>query len=197
MMVNTMDMSAPVTRGELREELDRAFEERLAPFATKADLEPFATKADLEPLVTKDYLEERLKNTASKEDLNTWGGALFEKLKDGIAALGKELRNGLKEDFKGMKDELKAELKEELTAALSAEFAQHVRSMEDTFRKQVSTFDDKYKDLPGRVHRLEGAVFSNDKSGDTPEDKPGAKAESKKGRRSVRPSTPARSPKRR
>src|SRR6185295_477676 len=98
-----MDMSAPVTRGELREELDR-----------------FATKADLERLVTKEFLEERLESMAKK---------------------------------------------------LSEELAQHVRSIEETFRKQLSVFDDKYTDLPGRVKRLEDEVFPDDKPVDRAEHK--------------------------
>ncbi|HSR97051.1 MAG TPA: hypothetical protein VLM79_08385 [Kofleriaceae bacterium] len=143
MMVNTMDMSAPVTRGELREELDRAFEQRLAPlatkaelaqlatkaelaqFATKADLAQFATKADLERLVTKDDLEKRLEPLVTKEFFETRLEAMESKL--------------------------------------SAELAKHVKAIEETFQKQVSTFDDKYKELPGRVERLEGAVFREDK----------------------------------
>jgi len=168
MMVDTMDMSAPVTRGELREELDRAFEQRLA------------------PLVTKEHLEERLKTMASKEDLDTWGGALLEEIKKRIR---EELRSGMNE----MKSELKSDL--------NVEFTKSIKSMEETFRKQVSTFDDKYMDLPKRVTRLEGAVFPDNQQDNKPatrsDDKPGAKAESKKARQVTHSSKPARSPKRR
>jgi hypothetical protein len=215
-MVSTMDMSAPVTRGELREELDRAFEVRLAPFATKVELAQLATKAELESLVTKEYLEERLEPLVTKEyleerleplvtkeyleehleerleplatkkDLETWGGALLEELKKRIA---EGLKGGL------------TEIKE----ALSTELGKHVKSMEETFAKQVSAFDDKYKELPWRVNRLEGAVFPDGK----PEGKPAEKSDDNKerpeepkakappGEKKTRSSTSARSPKRR
>jgi hypothetical protein len=60
-MVNSTDMSTPVTRGELRDELmqlRREFKQQLEPLATKAELEPLATKVELE----------------------LWGGALLARL---------------------------------------------------------------------------------------------------------------------
>jgi chromosome segregation ATPase len=119
-------MSTPVTRGELREEiqrldlrlddLDQKLEQRLAQMATKADLaqlaSQMATKADLAQLASQ---------MATKADLNTWGGALFERL---------------------------------LT-----ELARHTKAIQEALSTQISTFDDKYADLPARVRHLEAAVF--------------------------------------
>ena len=92
-MTSAMDVSAPVTRGELRaeiEQLEIRLEQRLALMATKADLE-------------------------------IWAGALMERM--------------------------------------SAEIARHTRAVQEEMRSQVAVIDDKYKDLPGRVSRLEAAVF--------------------------------------
>jgi hypothetical protein len=176
MMVNTMDMSAPVTRGELREELDRAFEQRLGPLVTKEYLEQ-----RLEPLVTKEYLENRLEPLVTKEYLEN---RLDERLEPLVTKEYLENRLDGRLAPLATKDDLKA-----MHTELSAELAQHVKSLGEILRMQVSVFDDKYMDLPGRVNRLEGAVFPADR----PDDEPDARAKSKKERRS----TPARSPKRR
>ncbi|HMG56356.1 MAG TPA: hypothetical protein VK601_22810 [Kofleriaceae bacterium] len=112
-MVGPGDMSTPVTRGELREEiqrldlrldrLDQKFEQRFAQMATKDDLAELAARM------------------ATKADLEIWGGALFERL---------------------------------LT-----ELARHTKAIQEALSTQVSTIDDKYADLPGRVSHLETAVF--------------------------------------
>jgi hypothetical protein len=58
---------------------------------------------------------------ATKADLDTWGGALAERL---------------------------------LT-----ELARHTKAIHEALSRQVSTFDDKYADLPTRVSHLEAMVF--------------------------------------
>jgi hypothetical protein len=131
-------MSTPVTRGELREEiqrldlrldrLDQKFEQRLAEMATQ-----MATKADLDRLdqkfeqrfaqmATKADLAQMATQMATKADLEIWGGALLERL---------------------------------LT-----ELARHTKASQEALSTQVSTFDDKYADLPARVSHLEAAVFA-------------------------------------
>ncbi len=90
-MTVSTDMSTPVTRGELREELeqleiriDRRFEQveqKLEGCATKADLEGCATKADLERYATKADLE----RYATKLDLEAWGLALMDRMQAEIA----------------------------------------------------------------------------------------------------------------
>ncbi|TMQ04128.1 MAG: hypothetical protein E6J90_25845 [Deltaproteobacteria bacterium] len=42
---------------------------------------------------------------------------------------------------------------------LSAELASHAKALHETMRRDISIVDDQYKDLPGRVKRLEVAVF--------------------------------------
>jgi len=111
------DMSTPVTRGELREEL--------AQLATKAEVALLATKAELAQLAsqmaTKADLAQLASQMATKADLEIWGGALFERL--------------------------------------MTELARHTRAIQETLSAQLSTFDDKYADLPARVSRLEAVVF--------------------------------------
>ena len=73
------DMSSPVTRGELREEL-AALEQRLEQkfeqkFVTKDDL-----RLELQNYPTKEDLRNELAKYATKQDLDTWGGALLERM---------------------------------------------------------------------------------------------------------------------
>jgi chaperonin cofactor prefoldin len=131
-MADSGDMSTPVTRGELREEIehleirldgldirldgiDQKLERRLAEMATKADLAQLeakmATKADLAQLATQ-----------MATNLDLWGGALFERL---------------------------------LT-----ELARHTKASQEALSTLISTIDDKYADLPARVSHLETAVFA-------------------------------------
>jgi hypothetical protein len=70
--MDSKDMSAPVTRGELREEL--------ANLATKAELANLATKAELANLATK----AELANLATKVDLELWAGALLARMTESI-----------------------------------------------------------------------------------------------------------------
>jgi hypothetical protein len=61
------DLDRPVTRRELREELQVfATKEDLKAFATKEDLKAFATKEELKAFATKEDLD----RFATKEDLN-------------------------------------------------------------------------------------------------------------------------------
>src|SRR5690349_4394329 len=105
-MSSAEDMSTPVTRGELREELAAA----IAPLATKAELAPLATKEELAaaiarlatkaelaaaiaplatkaelaaaiaPLATKEELAAAIAPLATKAELEIWGGALSERM---------------------------------------------------------------------------------------------------------------------
>ena len=117
-MAKASNMSAPVTRGELREELNllRAeFREAIAPLATKAELAqaiaPLATKAELE----------------------LWGGALMARLDGAIQHLHRELQ---------------------------ADLARHANALPEWLGSMLRAHDEKYTDLPGRVSRLESAVFT-------------------------------------
>jgi hypothetical protein len=134
-------VALPVTRGELREELEqlqRRFQEfqqelrielkaELAPLATKAELAPLATKAELEPLATK----------ARARDL---GGALLTRIESS--------ERRLIERIDGTEQRLNAEL------------ARHAGALHESMSARFVAGDEKYADLPGRVNRLEAAVFA-------------------------------------
>jgi hypothetical protein len=70
-MAKVVDMSAPVTRGELREEL--------AKLATKTELE-------LAKLATRTELE--LAKLATRTELEVWGGALLARIESGEKRIG-------------------------------------------------------------------------------------------------------------
>jgi len=53
----------------------------------------------------------------------------------------------------------RAELREEL-AALAADVASHIRAANEDMRDWMRGFDDRYKDLPPRVDKLEAKVFA-------------------------------------
>jgi hypothetical protein len=135
-MVASTDMSAPVTRGELREELEQFRQElrhefkqelkqELVPLATKAELAPLATKAELAPLATK----AELAPLATKADLENWGGALRAHI-------------------------------DRTEQRLSAELARHVGAIHEAMSAWFAASDEQYADLPGRVSRLEATVFA-------------------------------------
>jgi hypothetical protein len=79
-MSNTTDMSTPVTRGELRAEIEQ-FEQRL--------------DQKLDQFVTKVELDERLKAFATKVDLEAWGSRLYDVINDTIKSSHKELSEQL------------------------------------------------------------------------------------------------------
>jgi hypothetical protein len=51
---------------------------------------------------------------------------------------------------------------EQMRREISAETAHHIRSHQEMMQAMIRSLDDRYKDLPSRVHALESAVF-NDK----------------------------------
>ena len=88
-MMASTDMSTPVTRGELREELEQL----------RQELEPLATKRELEPLATK-------------RDLELWGGALQARLIERIDGteqrLSAELARHVKAILEAMSTQISA-----------------------------------------------------------------------------------------
>ena len=122
-MGKASNMSAPVTRGELREELKllRAeIHQAIAPLATKAELAPLATKAELEQAVAK---------LATKAELELWGGALLARI-------------------------------DSSQQQLQADLARHANALHEWLGSMLRAHDEKDTDLPGRVGRLESAVFT-------------------------------------
>ena len=127
-MTASEDMSTPVTRGELREEL-RQFEAR---FDLKLDERLGALEARIDH-----KLDERLGALEARFDhkLEMWGGALLARM-----------------------ESFEARMQSSETRMLT-ELARHTKAIQESLSTQIAVVDEKYTDLPGRVNRLEGAVF--------------------------------------
>jgi hypothetical protein len=130
-MVDAPDMSAPVTRGELQEELKRL--EQATSAKIQQAIEPLATKTELEKaiesLATKAELAKAIEPLATKVELEMWGGALLDRI-------------------------------EHMRRELHADLARHANALHESMVALIHGYDDKYKDLPPRVVRLESAVFA-------------------------------------
>ena len=118
-MTNATDMTAFVTRGELKEEFAQ-FEQRL---------------------------EARLSQMATKTDLEVWGGALDDRFSKRIDEVERRLDDRLGKRI------------DEVERRLLAELAMFAKAHQKSMATLISIIDEKYADLPGRVKRLEGAVF--------------------------------------
>jgi hypothetical protein len=132
-MIDSIDMSTPVTRGELKAELEQ-FEIRL-----EQRLEDKLERKLEDKL--EDKLERKLERKLEDkfdQKLGLWGGALMARI-DGL-----ERRFDV---FEGMEQRLLAEL------------ARHARAIQESMSAQISAIDEKYADLPPRVTRLEAEVF--------------------------------------
>ena len=61
------------------------------------------------------------------------------------------------------KDDLRKSLEawgHEVSKRLSGELAQHTKAILEAMRRDVAAVDDKYRDLPPRVKKLEAKVFA-------------------------------------
>jgi hypothetical protein len=130
-MKDEMNMSTPVTRGELRDELEHFRQDLKRELATKQELEHAVSQ-----LATKQELGHAVSQLATKQELGhaleMWGGALLARL----------------EPLQGMEQRLLAEL------------ARHTKASQESMSKEISVVDEKYADLPGRVSRLESEVVA-------------------------------------
>jgi hypothetical protein len=131
-MVASTDMSTPVTRGELREELEQ-FRQELRQ-ELKQELVHLATKAELAPLATKAELAP-LATKAELAHLAT---------KTELELWGGALRAHI----------------DRTEQRLSAELARHAGAIQESMIALFAARDEQYADLPGRVSRLEAAVFA-------------------------------------
>lgn len=146
-MSNEADMSTPVTRGELREELavfgQELRQEFRRDFVTKAEFQEevarLATKEELRQevakLATKEELRQEVAKLATREELEHWGGALHALL----------VRMDQRID--------------QLRLDVQTDIARQMGVLQEWFSRAISTIDDKYADLPGRVARVEEEVF--------------------------------------
>jgi hypothetical protein len=129
-------MSTPVTRGELREELETLKAEMSTKAELAAAIAPLATKAELAaaiaPLATKAELEAKIALLATKVELELWGGALLARIHSS---------------------------EQRLMTQLSAEMARQFGALQEWMTARFAAADEKYQTLPDRVNRLESAVF--------------------------------------
>ena len=127
MKPENMDMSTPVTHGELRDEIE--------------------------------LLDQKF-----KQWLEAWAGALIPRMDASEQRLTRrieavELR--IEDTEQRLTQRIDAvELRIEATGRqLSEERARHTGAILESMAMQIAVIDEKYADLPGRVHRLEGQVF--------------------------------------
>jgi septal ring factor EnvC (AmiA/AmiB activator) len=112
---------------------------------------------DMSTPVTRGELRDAIAPLATKVDLELWGGALLERIKSGEQRLGSvEQRLGSVEQ---RLDSLEQHI-DRTERRLSEELARHANVICETLAKQISASAEAYADLPGRVSRLEAAVFT-------------------------------------
>jgi len=131
-MMDSTDMSTPVTRGELLEalgqvkrELRQDIQEAIAPLATKVELE-------------------------------MWGGALVARIQQGEQRIG-NLERG-QEQLIGLVQQTQQQIQLS-EQRLLAELARHTSAIHEAMRTEIKASFEPLADLPGRVSRLEAAVF--------------------------------------
>jgi hypothetical protein len=135
--MNAMELAAPVTRGELREELAVVRHESAARFAAIDD--KFAAIDDKFAEV-----DDRFASLDTKSDV--WFGALLSRVQQGENRMDR-----IEQRIEQSERRLLAHIDTTLVERLSAEFARHARTIQEEMRSQVSVIDEKYNDLPGRV----------------------------------------------
>ena len=177
-MMDSTDMSTPVTRGELQEVLSqvkqdhqRDLRQAIAPLATKAELQaaiaPLATRAELQaaiaPLATRAELQELRKELhvavaplATKAELEMWGGALVARIQQGEQRIG-NLERG-QEQLIGLVQQTQQQI-QHTEQRLLTELARHTSAVHEAMRTEIKASFEPLADLPGRMSRLEAAVF--------------------------------------
>jgi hypothetical protein len=157
-MMDSTDMSTPVTRGELQEVLSqvkqehrRDLREATAPLATKAELQ-----TAIAPLATKAELQTAIAPLATKAELEMWGGALVARIQQGEQRLG-NLERG-QEQLIGLFQQTQQQI-QHTEQRLLVELARHTAAIHEAMRTEIKASFEPLADLPGRVNRLEAAVF--------------------------------------
>ncbi|HEX8106300.1 MAG TPA: hypothetical protein VF516_01175 [Kofleriaceae bacterium] len=166
-------MSTPVTHGELQDTLglfqqelrmerQREIQAAIAPLATKADLAPLATRAELHQ-----EIQAAIAPLSTRAELEMWGGALVARIQQGEQRLG-NLEHG-QQQLIGRLDQLEQRVSEgfqqteqrfqQLEQRLLDELARHTSAVLESMQTQIKASFEPLADLPGRVRRLETAVF--------------------------------------
>jgi hypothetical protein len=135
------EMAKPVTRGELREELGK-LETR---FDRKLELWGGALGLRIQQLEQRfDGLEQRFDGLEQRFDG-------LERRFDGL----EQRFDGLERRFDAFEKHIKR-----FEQQMHADFARWAKVIHESLMQAVGVFDDKYKDLPGRVGKLERKVFA-------------------------------------
>jgi hypothetical protein len=161
-MAELIDMSAPVTRGELREELTvvrSELREELTVVRSELREELTVARSELreELAVVRTEVRGEFKlvreeisqlRTEARANLEIWGGALFARIEArfDLCATRKDMEGGF--------DELRKDMLA-MEQRLGIDLARHVKAIQESLSVQVSVVDEKYADLPDRVTRLE------------------------------------------
>jgi hypothetical protein len=108
---------------------------------------------DMSTPVTRRELQEAIAPLATKTDLEIWGGALLARIQQ-----GEQLIKQLSECIQQTRQQL-SECIQASEQRLLAELARHTSAVYESMRAQVTASAEPYADLPGRVSRVETAVF--------------------------------------
>jgi hypothetical protein len=157
-MMDSTDMSTPVTRGELQDVLSqvkqehrRDLREATASLATRAELQ-----TAIAPLATKAELQAAIAPLATKAELEMWGGALVARIQQGEQRLG-NLERG-QEQLIGLFQQTQQQI-QQTEQRLLAELARHTSAIHEATRAEIKACFEPLADLPGRMSRVEAAVF--------------------------------------
>ncbi len=131
-----------------------AVKDDLARCATKDDLERYATKEDLERFATKEDLE----RFATKEDLERFA------TKDDLDDRTRDILKTVKMQFDALRMEMRAgfEVMNAQFAAFRADVPRQIEAASEDTREWIRSLDDKYRNLPDRVSRLERTVYGDE-----------------------------------
>ena len=212
-MMDSTDMTTPVTRGELqeilsqvkqdhgrdlreaiaplatRDELHQEIQAAIAPLATKDELHqeiqaaiaPLATKDELQaaiaPLATKDELQAAVALLATKDELQAaiaplatraelelWGGALVARMQHGEQRIDRleqriqQLDQRVSDRFEQFEQQVSDRFQQSEQRFL-IELARHTSAIHEAMRTEIKACVEPFADLPGRMSRVEAAVF--------------------------------------
>jgi hypothetical protein len=123
----------------------------VAPLATKAELEPLATKAALEPLATKAELYAAIAPLATKDELRAAVAPLATKAELVPLPTRVEMHAALEAWAYRLRE------------IINQDIARHIGAAMEQMQVWISTLDEKYADLPGRVSAIEARLDGNGK----------------------------------
>ena len=147
MTPDATDMSTPVTRGELKQEFAH-FEQRLdVKFKQWLETWGGALLARMES--SEQRLIERIESSEQR---------LTERMNLDIKASEQRLTERMDLDIKASEQRLTERI-ESSEQRLHADLAQHTNAAAESMTAQIAVIDEKYADLPARVHQLESNVF--------------------------------------